>query len=166
MAMKVGNGSETRITQACDRCRKKKIKCDGIRPCCLQCTNAGLECRTSDILSRRAISRNYTKSLEERVRSLETEVRDLKNLLDQKDEKIDMLSKMRSNRWPSHCSSSAVLARDIQDVPSIQKGDLFRIQASPLLFKSENSDSYFMGASSGTAFISTSKLRLFDQYHG
>lgn len=162
-AMKVGNGSETRITQACDRCRKKKIKCDGIRPCCLQCTNAGLECRTSDILSRRAISRNYTKSLEERVRSLEMEVRDLKSLLDQKDERIDMLSKERSSRWPTRCSSSGKIARDIRDEPSSQKDDLFRIQASPLLFKAGNSESYFMGASSGITFISTCKLNSFDQ---
>ena len=161
--MRVSNGSETRITQACDRCRKKKIKCDGNRPCCLQCNNAGLECRTSDILSRRAISRNYTKSLEERVRLLETEVRDLKSLLDEKNEKIEMLSKMRSNRWSSQCSSSSAPARDIRDGPIIPKDDLFRIQASPLLFKSENSDSYFMGASSGIAFISTSILHFFDQ---
>jgi hypothetical protein len=39
--------------------------------------------------------------LEERVRSLEAEVRDLKNLLDEKDEKIDVLSRIHSFTSPS-----------------------------------------------------------------
>ncbi|PYH48370.1 C6 transcription factor FacB/Cat8 [Aspergillus saccharolyticus JOP 1030-1] len=94
--IKVGNGSQSRIAQACDRCRSKKIRCDGVRPCCTQCANVGFECKTSDKLSRRAFPRGYTESLEERVRALESEVRDLKNLLDEKDEKIDVLSRIHS----------------------------------------------------------------------
>ena len=160
--IKVGNGSEDRIAQACDRCRSKKIKCDGIRPCCSQCANAGLECKTSDVLSRRAFPRGYTKSLEERVRSLEMEVRELKDLLEEKDEKIDMLSKMHSNQWPSHCSSSAALTPKSQDGSSPPKDDIFRVQISPLLLGSENSDTYFVGASSGRAFVGGLTLRPFD----
>src|SRR6201992_31430 len=75
------------------RCRSKKIRCDGIRPCCSQCSSVGFECKTSDKLSRRAFPRGYTESLEERVRTLEGEVRELKGLLDEKDEKIDMLTR-------------------------------------------------------------------------
>jgi hypothetical protein len=85
--IKVGSSAQSRIAQACDRCRSKKIRCDGIRPCCSQCSNVGFECKTSDKLSRRAFPRGYTESLEERVRSLESEVRELKDLLDEKDEK-------------------------------------------------------------------------------
>lgn len=91
-----GTGTQSRIAQACDRCRSKKIRCDGVRPCCTQCANVGFECRTSDKLSRRAFPRGYTESLEERVRALETEVKDLKDLLDEKDEKIDVLSRIHS----------------------------------------------------------------------
>ncbi|KAI9802982.1 MAG: hypothetical protein M1825_002215 [Sarcosagium campestre] len=91
------NTTQSRIAQACDRCRSKKIRCDGVRPCCSQCANVGFECKTSDKLSRRAFPRGYTESLEERVRSLEGEVRELKDLLDEKEEKIDLLSKVRSN---------------------------------------------------------------------
>ncbi|KAF2812178.1 uncharacterized protein BDZ99DRAFT_439166, partial [Mytilinidion resinicola] len=72
--IKVGASAQSRIAQACDRCRSKKIRCDGIRPCCTQCVNAGFECKTSDKLSRRAFPRGYTESLEERVRSLEHEI--------------------------------------------------------------------------------------------
>ncbi|KAL2855868.1 fungal-specific transcription factor domain-containing protein [Aspergillus pseudoustus] len=99
--IKVGNSTQSRIAQACDRCRSKKIRCDGVRPCCTQCANVGFECKTSDKLSRRAFPRGYTESLEERVRSLEAEVRDLKNLLDEKDEKIDVLSRIHSFSTPS-----------------------------------------------------------------
>src|SRR5690606_40194292 len=93
--IKCGN-SQTRIAQACDRCRSKKIRCDGVRPCCSQCANVGFECKTSDKLSRRAFPRGYTESLEERVRQLEAEVREFKDLLDAKDEQLDMLSRIHS----------------------------------------------------------------------
>lgn len=153
--IKVGSNAQSRIAQACDRCRSKKIRCDGIRPCCSQCANVGFECKTSDKLSRRAFPRGYTESLEERVRSLEAEVRELKDLLDEKDEKIDMLSKMHSNRRPSTTivSPSPEPGHEAAPSPPKAKEDVFRVQASPLLLGSENSDSYFMGASSGRAFV-------------
>jgi hypothetical protein len=153
--IKVGSSAQSRIAQACDRCRSKKIRCDGIRPCCSQCSNVGFECKTSDKLSRRAFPRGYTESLEERVRTLEGEVRELKDLLDEKDEKIDMLSKMHSNRRPSTSSASVTPPADTRKDQSPPKDDIFRVQASPLLLGVENSDSYFMGASSGRAFVGT-----------
>ncbi|OAA59116.1 c6 zinc finger domain containing protein [Niveomyces insectorum RCEF 264] len=233
--IKVGTSSQSRIAQACDRCRSKKIRCDGIRPCCSQCANVGFECRTSDKLSRRAFPRGYTESLEERVRQLECEVRELKDLLDEKDEKIDMLSKMHNNRRGASVASAAAshselspgaasatsasssptrtststssidnasrlststLASSVSPGPDdalsagaattaattaaaakctlprkpvadtanvkreakshtatpASKEDTFRVQASPLVLGVENSDSYFMGASSGHIF--------------
>lgn len=105
--IRVGSSVQSRIAQACDRCRSKKIRCDGVRPCCSQCANVGFECKTSDKLSRRAFPRGYTESLEDRVRGLEAEVRELKDLLDEKDEKIDMLSRIHSFSPPSRkCSAS------------------------------------------------------------
>lgn len=153
--IKVGTSSQSRIAQACDRCRSKKIRCDGIRPTCSQCANVGFECRTSDKLSRRAFPRGYTESLEERVRVLEAENRDLKDLLDEKDEKIEMLSKMHGHRRQSVGSISNSAVQELRRENSVAqaKEDTFRIQASPLLLGVENSDSYFMGASSGRAFI-------------
>lgn len=89
--IKVGSSAQSRIAQACDRCRSKKIRCDGILPCCSQCANVGFCCKTSDKLSRRAFPRGYTESLEERVRALEAEIRELKDLLDEKDEKYVLI---------------------------------------------------------------------------
>ncbi|KAF7556217.1 hypothetical protein G7046_g6368 [Stylonectria norvegica] len=160
--IKVGTSSQSRIAQACDRCRSKKIRCDGIRPTCSQCSNVGFECRTSDKLSRRAFPRGYTESLEERVRQLEAETRELKDLLDEKDEKIEMLSKMHGNRrrqeTPSACSPGS--SPDTKMEGHVAKEDTFRVQASPLLLGVENSDSYFMGSSSGRSFIESFKRKI------
>ncbi|KAI0164243.1 fungal-specific transcription factor domain-containing protein [Hypoxylon sp. FL1284] len=159
--IKVGTSSQSRIAQACDRCRSKKIRCDGIRPCCTQCANVGFECRTSDKLSRRAFPRGYTESLEERVRQLETEVRELKDLLDAKDEKLDVLSRIHDHRQPSVGSAGSPRSLDSRrDANSPAKEDVFRVQASPLLLGVENSDSFFMGPSSGRSFIESFKRRL------
>ncbi|KAI0376012.1 fungal-specific transcription factor domain-containing protein [Hypomontagnella monticulosa] len=158
--IKVGTSSQSRIAQACDRCRSKKIRCDGIRPCCSQCANVGFECRTSDKLSRRAFPRGYTESLEERVRQLESEVRELKDLLDEKDEKIDMLSRIHDHRQSSIGSAgSPRVVEQKRDANTPAKEDVFRVQASPLLLGVENSDSYFMGPSSGRSFIETFKRK-------
>lgn len=154
--IKVGTSSQSRIAQACDRCRSKKIRCDGIRPTCSQCANVGFECRTSDKLSRRAFPRGYTESLEERVRQLESEVRELKDLLDEKDEKIDMLSQIHGNRRSPSMPMSSPAAIESRNETQAPKEDTFRVQAAPLLLGVENSDSYFMGASSGRAFIGNS----------
>lgn len=116
--IKVGNNTQSRIAQACDRCRSKKIRCDGVRPCCTQCANVGFECKTSDKLSRRAFPRGYTESLEERVRALESEVRDLKNLLDEKDEKIDVLSRIHSFTSPSQQKTTPSVTSPVQPAKS------------------------------------------------
>ena len=155
--IKVGTSAQSRIAQACDRCRSKKIRCDGIRPCCSQCANVGFECKTSDKLSRRAFPRGYTESLEERVRSLEAEIRELKDILDEKDEKIDMLSRMHSYSSPSRRSSSSASGSEQKPATEQSKEDVFRVQQSPYLLEREDSDSCFMGASSGRGFIGRSE---------
>ena len=157
--IKVGTNAQSRIAQACDRCRSKKIRCDGITPCCSQCANVGFECKTSDKLSRRAFPRGYTESLEERVRALETEVKELKDLLDEKDEKIDILSRIHSNspsiRRPSSTISSSVDLAEIKDAstPPREKEDTFRVQQSPCLLDGEESETFLMGPSSGRSFV-------------
>ena len=151
--IKVGTNAQDRIAQACDRCRSKKIRCDGITPCCTQCANVGFGCKTSDKLSRRAFPRGYTETLEERVRSLEGEVKELKCLLDEKDEKIDILSKIHPN-FPSLRRPSSTLSASSDIVEpggesSTHKEDTFKVQQSPNLVDGEETGSCLMGASSG-----------------
>ncbi|KAL8638815.1 MAG: hypothetical protein Q9226_008956, partial [Calogaya cf. arnoldii] len=162
--IKLGTSAQSRIAQACDRCRSKKIRCDGVTPCCTQCANVGFECRTSDKLSRRAFPRGYTESLEERVRSLEQEVRELKDVLDEKDEKIDILYKIHSDSSSSRRPSSELSPKTSQDEKSAFPDtdlheDSSNVQQSPSLRDGE-SDLYFMGASSGRAFVGMSVVNI------
>ncbi|RAL17111.1 C6 transcription factor FacB/Cat8 [Aspergillus homomorphus CBS 101889] len=163
--IKVGNGSQSRIAQACDRCRSKKIRCDGVRPCCTQCANVGFECKTSDKLSRRAFPRGYTESLEERVRALESEVRDLKNLLDEKDEKIDVLSRIHSFSTSTHSRANTATrsppapAKDIQT--TINEGV---IQVRQVLQSHSSNDTPICGGISSTrGYVDAFVNKLSDQ---
>lgn len=152
--IKVGTSAQSRIAQACDRCRSKKIRCDGITPCCSQCTAVGFECKTSDKLSRRAFPRGYTESLEERVRALEGEVKELKDLLDEKDEKIDIISRVNSNSSPKRPSVPFSPDPLVDSKPcAVPKEDILRMQQSPVLIGNIEGDSYFMGTSSSRAFV-------------
>ncbi|KAH7026104.1 fungal-specific transcription factor domain-containing protein [Microdochium trichocladiopsis] len=163
--IKVASGAQSRIAQACDRCRSKKIRCDGIRPCCTQCANVGFECRTSDKLSRRAFPRGYTESLEERVRQLESEVKELKDLVDEKEEKIDMLSRMHSQRKASIASttySPQVSTDSPSDQMQVSKDDTFRVKNSPILLELDNAECRFVGPSSGYFLMEMLKSRLRD----
>ncbi|KAK5116983.1 hypothetical protein LTR62_006704 [Meristemomyces frigidus] len=165
--IKVGSNAQARIAQACDRCRSKKIRCDGIRPCCSQCANVGFECKTSDKLSRRAFPRGYTESLEERVRGLENEVRELKELLDEKDEKIDVLTRIHSNSSSLQLPSSRRPSRTSIDSESgkavtPEKDEVFKVQQSPYLLTGvvDGADSYFSGTSSSRTFVEAFKHKV------
>jgi len=161
--IKVGLNAQTRIAQACDRCRSKKIRCDGIRPCCSQCSSVGFECKTSDKLSRRAFPRGYTESLEERVRSLECEVRELKDLLDEKDEKIDLLSRLHSQSAPTFQPSPKPSPSSVP-VRQTEKEDMFRMQQSPYL-EGHGATSYFAGTSSSKMFFDAFKQKVQEGGH-
>lgn len=156
--IRVGTSAQSRIAQACDRCRSKKIRCDGVTPCCSQCASVGFECKTSDKLSRRAFPRGYTESLEGRVRQLETEVKELKDLLDEKDEKIDILSRIRpssisQNRPPGTTSTTAVTeARPAVEKPDPLE-DVFKVEQVTSLLQGDQQDSFFLGTSSGRSFV-------------
>lgn len=132
---------------------------------CTQCVSVGFECKTSDKLSRRAFPRGYTESLEERVRSLEGEVRELKDLLDEKDEKIDMLSRIHSRSPqsiqtpPQPSPSNPINIASSRDT-STDKDDNFKVNQSSTLVESEGSDSYFLGTSSGHALIDAFKNKV------
>lgn len=94
------------------------------------------------------------------MRALETEVRELKDLLDEKDEKIDMLSRIhsqspRSLQLPSPRRSS--IQSDKKEESEVD--DWFKVQQSPSL-QGEGSDSYFAGTSSARTFIEAYKRKV------
>lgn len=93
------------------------------------------------------------------MRLLEAEVRELKELLDEKDEKIDILSRMHSHshspaahstvRRPSiHPPTSSEIREASQE-----KDDTFKVQQALLLLDDANNDAYFVGSSSGRTLV-------------
>lgn len=105
-----GNSGLTRTSQACDRCRIKKIKCDGKIPSCTNCLSIGYNCQTSDKLTRRAFPRGYTENLEKNLISLQNENSKLIT-------ELEFLKKSQSTSTNTIATSSSPI--DISRAPSI-----------------------------------------------
>ncbi|KAM0592407.1 hypothetical protein ACHAPN_006784 [Verticillium nonalfalfae] len=57
---------------ACMICRKRKLKCDGIKPSCSTCTRLGHSCAYDEVRRKSGPKRGYVKALEERLKQVET----------------------------------------------------------------------------------------------
>ncbi len=126
---------------------------------CTQCFNVGFECKTSDKLSRRAFPRGYTESLEERVRGLEAEVRELRGLLDEKEEKLEMLSRVRTRASPNSRSSKTSSKNPTvkeNETQESEDDEAFTVVQSTLSIDKagDNVDGVFMGTSSTRSLMS------------
>lgn len=53
-----------RVSRACDRCRSKKDKCDGIRPTCSACQASGHICSYDPNAKKRGLPEGYVRGLE------------------------------------------------------------------------------------------------------
>ncbi|GAO47481.1 hypothetical protein G7K_1687-t1 [Saitoella complicata NRRL Y-17804] len=167
--IKVGHGGVGRIAQACDRCRNKKIKCDGKRPSCTQCENVGFECRTSDKLSRRAFPRGYTESLEQRVRELEKDLRDVKNQLHAKDETMQGL--VRTGSIAEGAPGSVVgdgafveggAGGNLGGVGTEDDETYYIVGEVNRLILNDEDEGCYMGSSSGRYFIEILRKKLLE----
>lgn len=62
---KYGSSSvRKRVSQACDQCRKKKLKCDGLRPICTACASLGRQCCYGEAVKKRGLPEGYVRGLE------------------------------------------------------------------------------------------------------
>ena len=69
-----GAGKRRRVQRACDTCRKKKVRCDGLQPdkgACTNCANYGYECTFVDAARKRAPPRSYIEAIEARIVKME-----------------------------------------------------------------------------------------------
>ena len=53
-----------RISHACDRCRSRRAKCDGIQPTCVTCAAAGASCTYGTHTKKRGLPTGYVRLLE------------------------------------------------------------------------------------------------------
>ncbi|KAJ2700324.1 hypothetical protein H4R19_005478, partial [Coemansia spiralis] len=73
-----GNGSKRqRISRACDRCRRKKVKCDGGHPTCAHCAAIDVTCTYLDTAKKRGPPKGYIDAIESRLRAAERLLREL-----------------------------------------------------------------------------------------
>lgn len=52
---------------ACTICRKRKLRCDGVKPSCSTCTRLGHACAYDEVRRKSGPKRGYVKALEERL---------------------------------------------------------------------------------------------------
>ncbi|KAI8377292.1 fungal-specific transcription factor domain-containing protein [Blakeslea trispora] len=64
-----------RLTTACNICRRKKIKCDGIQPTCGKCAKFNLECTYTTVMKKRGPRQGHMDSIEKRLRKMEEMIR-------------------------------------------------------------------------------------------
>ncbi|KAI7905436.1 fungal-specific transcription factor domain-containing protein [Cokeromyces recurvatus] len=70
---KQDSNRRTRISRACDACRRKKIKCDTSGPgnTCRSCKSSKLECTFNDSAKKRGPPKGYIEVLENRLKRME-----------------------------------------------------------------------------------------------
>ncbi|TAQ91549.1 hypothetical protein B7494_g27 [Chlorociboria aeruginascens] len=73
--------SSSRTGQACDRCKIRKIRCDGLPGGCSPCLQNNTECRTTDRITGRATSRGYVEGIEEQLKWSQAKIRELEERL-------------------------------------------------------------------------------------
>ncbi|KAE8381201.1 fungal-specific transcription factor domain-containing protein [Aspergillus bertholletiae] len=73
----------SRVALACDICRLRKSRCDGIRPSCSACHRLGFECAytTPNHAQNVIIQKEYFQALEDRVKSIEETLATMKDNL-------------------------------------------------------------------------------------
>jgi hypothetical protein len=59
---------------ACVICRKRKLKCDGLKPSCSTCKRLGHDCAYDEVRRKSGPKRGYVKALEERLSKLFSQI--------------------------------------------------------------------------------------------
>ncbi|KAF5261905.1 hypothetical protein FOXYS1_7404 [Fusarium oxysporum] len=66
----------TRASNACESCRRRKVKCSGSQPC-LTCTRHGFECRFGTIARRGYSEASYVQNLVKTIKGLEEKLEEV-----------------------------------------------------------------------------------------
>src|ERR1043165_9263009 len=98
-----------RLTQACDACRKKKVKCSGDKPSCNNCSRLGITCTYLPSTRKRGPRVGLVESLEKRLQQMEKLLQPLKEqriVTDVEDKKP--AKKLRLNSQDSETNNSDI----------------------------------------------------------
>ncbi|KAK4509145.1 uncharacterized protein ATC70_007495 [Mucor velutinosus] len=67
-----------KISRACDECRKRKVKCDGVQPCG-RCRKSNAECVFAKLPPKRGPPKQYMENLENRLQRVEKALKSMAN---------------------------------------------------------------------------------------
>ncbi|CAK7900797.1 pyrimidine pathway regulatory protein 1 [[Candida] anglica] len=116
----------SRAISACQRCRKKKIKCDQNFPNCLRCKKAGVECVGLDPATGREVPRSYVTHLEDRIASLEGLLRkngvEMDDSLENESGNLKILPETRDLEIDGESSNSAAIPSISMSGVSVPEG--------------------------------------------
>ncbi|CAO3646166.1 unnamed protein product [Mucor hiemalis] len=60
-----------RVSKACEQCRRKKVKCDGVQAVCSNCMSLGLQCTYKESTKKRGPPKGYIEAIEGKLHRLE-----------------------------------------------------------------------------------------------
>ncbi|KAF8540519.1 fungal-specific transcription factor domain-containing protein [Trichophaea hybrida] len=161
--------TSTRTGQACDRCKVRKIRCDGLPGGCSPCIQNRTECTTTDRISQKAVPRGYLENLEAKCQELELRNKELQTALiaaqasarapsnggfgpfenqewmvggTKPDHRIPNVFSERPNEYPSMNGSVTPLEKPVPRITSFRPG---------------NPSTHYLGISAGNSYLSSMK---------
>ncbi|KAK9719858.1 hypothetical protein K7432_004516 [Basidiobolus ranarum] len=66
-----------RVSKACDNCRRKKVRCDGLQPTCSNCTTLNIYCTYLETSKKRGPPKGYIEAIENKLHRMEHLLSDL-----------------------------------------------------------------------------------------
>ncbi|KAG6277341.1 hypothetical protein E4U48_001130 [Claviceps purpurea] len=108
----------SKVSRACDECRRKKIKCDAQSdtgdPPCSSCARASIPCLFSRVPQKRGPSKGYIKELADRIHSIENKLESDGNLSQDDIERLFTTDRSR----PSNGAEAATRKRPFSSISS------------------------------------------------
>jgi hypothetical protein len=101
------NTQRKRVSQACDRCRSRKDKCDGAKPVCSTCASANHVCSYDPSTKKRGLPEGYVRGLEKLWGLTIREIEGIENVILSKIQCHD--SEVLSNAWNDKSSDETLL---------------------------------------------------------
>ncbi|RPD61888.1 hypothetical protein L226DRAFT_72642 [Lentinus tigrinus ALCF2SS1-7] len=136
-----------RVWRACESCRRKKIKCDGVEPTCSQCSASKSQCTWLQTKDRAALSRHYVQELEARLLHMENLFQQLAPILDQVGQStgLDLTALASAAHQQASSSSGPAVAHSLSEavqsfLPRIREGQLLQNGADSRSTSGQGSD--------------------------
>ncbi|RDW76123.1 hypothetical protein BP5796_06944 [Coleophoma crateriformis] len=153
--------SSNRTGQACDRCKVRKIRCDGLSGACSNCLQNGNECMVTDRSTGEAYRRGYVQELEEEREILRQQVQDLEERLVQHGIEPQTYNKYDATSTSDHDDSPSTTSTNLEATPNQLRQNSIEAKDPPKdlpAFRASCRGDNYLGVSPGGS-LSLSSIR-------